>query len=291
MAAKDAQLYTASLTPFAPDGALDVGLVDAYHEWLESKGVDGVFAAGTTGEFIALEEDERIAVITSALKIFGTDRVIAHVGAATLRQAVRLTERARDAGATRFTAMTPWFEPAHPAALMHHYVEIDRIGQGETYAYHFPARTTAQVPPQQVREIAAEAGLAGIKVSGLPADELLAYVAPGFEVFTGNDATFATVVRGGAAGAVSGMSSAFPEVFVEMRDALRAGDDDAVARAQTRIERVIAACEGVNFALIKRALDLRGVTAGPVRVALDAPNQEQVGVLVERLDELGLSEA
>lgn len=292
MAAKDAQLYTASTTPFTDTGDFDPGLADEYHHWLAASGVDGVFAVGTTGEFIALEDDERTAVIASAVRVFGSDRVIAHTGAPSLRQAARLTAAARDVGATRFAAMTPYFEVAHPDALADYYTELDSIGGGQFYGYHFPSRTTVALPPEQVRNITVRAGLAGIKVSGLPADETLAYldpVDPGFEVFTGNDATFAECVRGGALGAVSGMSAAFPTVFVAMRDALRSGDADAVARAQADVQHVVTACEGVNFALVKKALDLQGVPAGPVRVALDEPSAEQVAVLEDTLDRLGIA--
>lgn len=294
MAASDAQLYTASTTPFTASGDFDPGLVDEYHHWLAASGVDGVFAAGTTGEFIALDDDERIAVLASAVKVFGADRVIAHTGATNLRQAARLTAAARDVGATRFAAMTPFFEVAHADALAEYYAEIGRIGGGRTYGYHFPSRTTVLLPPEQVRDITARAGLAGIKVSGLPVEDAIAYVDPadpGFEVFTGNDVTFAESVRGGAVGAVSGMSAAFPSVFVAMRDALRSGDEDAVGRAQDDVQHVVTACEGANFALVKKALDLQGVPAGPARVALDEPTCEQVAVLEETLDRLGIQRA
>lgn len=292
MAANVAQLYPASTTPFTDAGDFDPGLVDEYHHWLAASGVDGVFAVGTTGEFIALDDEERTAVIASAVKVFGPDRVIAHTGAPSLRQAVRLTAAARDVGATRFAAMTPYFEVAHPDALADYYTELGSIGGGQLYGYHFPSRTTVVLPPEQVREITLRAGLAGIKVSGLSADETLSYldpVNPGFEVFTGNDVTFAECVRGGAAGAVSGMSAAFPSVFVAMRDALNSGDEAAVGRAQDDVQHVVTACEGANFALIKKALDLQGVPAGPCRVALDEPTCEQVAVLEETLDRLGLS--
>lgn len=287
----DALLYPASITPFNDAGVLDPGLVDEYHLWLESSGVDGIFTVGTTGEFIALDDSERTLVIASAVKVFGTERVIAHTGAPSLRQAARLTAAARDVGATRFAAMTPYFEVAHPAALLHYYAELSRIGEGETWAYHFPSRTTVSLPPEQVWEIATEVGLAGAKVSGLPAEMTLSYVAPGFDVFTGNDVTFAECVRGGAVGAVSGMSAAFPAPFVALRDALRDGDDAAVAEAQGGVQRVVTACEGVNFALIKQALTLQGIPAGPVRVALDAPTREQVAVLEDTLDFFGIPRA
>ena len=277
MNSQRSQLHTAGIVPFTSRGDLDGGALVEYHRWLQANGVDGVFACGTTGEFIGLGDDERTLVIASAVEVFGPARVIAHVGAPTLRQASALLAAARDVGATRFSAITPWFERAHPAALLDYYARLSEACDGQLYVYHFPDRTGVQLTPEALAGIAERVPLLGIKVSGLPAADVLAYqVRPGFEVFTGNDASYAECVRGGAAGAISGLSSAFPEVFVAMRDALAAGDEKAVTDAQAAIDDIVRVVQGANFALVKKALDLRGIPAGPVRVALDQPTPAQV---------------
>ena len=77
--------------------------------YLEGIGVPGVFVSGTTGEFTALDDDERAAVLSAALTVFGADAVYAHVGAAAARQAERLTARAVALGARRLAAITPFY--------------------------------------------------------------------------------------------------------------------------------------------------------------------------------------
>lgn len=287
----EALVYTAAITPFTADGELDTARLDSYHEWLAEAGVDGVFSCGTTGEFIAMDDDERLTVIESALRVFGPQRVIAHVGAPTLRQARALTQAAKDAGAVRFAAMTPWFEPAQPACLQTYYTELARICGGQMYAYHFPARTTATLSAAQLRQITRQAGLTGVKVSGLSADEVLAYrdpLRPEFEVFTGNDASFIACSQGGAVGAVSGLSSAFPTVFVAARDAARSGDEELIKSAQAAVDAVVAVIEGGNFVLVKQALAMQGQSVGGCRVALDDASAAQLDVLQETLTHLGL---
>lgn len=292
MTPTDSLLYTAAITPFTADGDLDVARLDSYHQWLADAGVDGVFSCGTTGEFIAMDDAERLAVISSALKVFGPERVIAHIGAPTLRQGIALAQAARHAGATRFAAMTPWFEPAQSASLLAYYAGLSEVTGGGLYAYHFPARTTATLTPQQLREITAQAGLVGVKVSGLPADALLEYLdpqRPDFEVFTGNDASFIACAQGGAVGAVSGLSSAFPSVYVAAREALRSGDAGRIQTAQQAVEVTVRAVEGGNFALVKQALAMQGHPVGPCRVGLDDPNLAQTAALQQALAELGLT--
>ena len=81
------------------------------------------------------------------------------------------------------------------------------------------------------------------------------------------------------------MSSAFPRPFVELRDALHRGDDQAVETAQARVEQAGAAAGG-NVALIKAALALRGVPAGPTRMALDPPSSVQLDTLTAAVADL-----
>ncbi len=65
--------------------------------------------AGTTGEFPALEDSERLSLIELALAEAGPDRVIAHVGAADARHCARLASAASARGATRLAAITPYY--------------------------------------------------------------------------------------------------------------------------------------------------------------------------------------
>jgi 4-hydroxy-tetrahydrodipicolinate synthase len=214
--------------------------------------------------------------------VFGPERVYAHIGAASARQAERLAARAVALGATTLAAITPYYLPAGPQALVDHYQRIAAAaGDARLFVYLYAARTTSTVTPEQLAELAAIPSVAGVKISGEPTARVVEYlraVPSGFTVYSGNDVEFAAVVRAGAAGAVSGVSSAFPRPFVELRDALRRGDDQAAASAQARVEQAVAAAGG-NVALIKAALALRGVPAGPTRMALDPPSPAQVDAI------------
>jgi 4-hydroxy-tetrahydrodipicolinate synthase len=273
-----AQLIPAVPVPFDDAGDLDEKGLEPLHRFLDGAGVDGVFVSGTTGEFPALDDDERDTVLAAALDVFGPERVYAHVGAASARQAERLAARAVALGARTLAAITPYYLPAGPRSLVEYYRRIaGAAGDARLFVYHYPARTTTAVTPHQLAEVAAIPSVGGAKISGLPTDEVLEYVRAvpdGFVVYSGNDVEFGPFVRAGGSGGVSGVSSAFPEPFVALRDALARGDETAAAAAQARVERAVAAVGG-NVALIKTALALRGLPAGSPRVALDPPTREQ----------------
>ena len=98
-------VFSAVPTLFGADGELDPGANRALYGLVNGL-VDGLFVAGTTGEFPALEDAERLSLFELALAEAGPGRVIAHIGAPDARHAARLARGAVALGATRIAAIT-----------------------------------------------------------------------------------------------------------------------------------------------------------------------------------------
>ncbi len=276
-------LLSAVPVPFDANGDLDVKGQKTLLRHLKDTGIRGVFIAGTTGEFTALDDDERAVVLSAALEVYGVDGVYIHVGAAAARQAERLTAQAFTLGARRLAAITPFYLPSGPAALIDYYRRLDAVaGNARIYVYLFAARTGSTVTPDQLAELATIPSVAGAKISGEPNSTVLQYVQAvpdDFEVYSGNDIEFGEFVRAGGTGAVSGVSSVFPRPFLDLADALQRGDHQMTAAAQGRIKQAVDAVNGADIALLKAGLSLQGLPAGPTRVALDQPTPEQLQTL------------
>jgi len=270
-----AEVWVATVTPFRPDGELDTAGLASLFVRLRGAGVDGVFVNGTTGEFVAMDDDERATTVAAALEVFGSDRVIAHVGAADARHAARLAGRAADLGAQRLAAITPYYLPSGPRGLHGYYESLCAAVPGaEVFVYLFEQRTGRVVSPDEFAELATIPGVVGAKVSGQSADRVLDYAAaaPAALVYAGNDRAFAEVVTGGGAGVVSGTAGVFPLPWVRMAQALRSGEAAAVAAAQVAIDRASDVFAAGDLAHLKAALAEFGLPTGPVRVALDGPD-------------------
>ena len=93
--------------PFEANGDLDVNGQETLLRHLKDTGIRGVFISGTTGEFTALDDDERAVVLSAALEVYGADAVYIHVGAAAARQAERLTAQAITLGARNAWPRSP----------------------------------------------------------------------------------------------------------------------------------------------------------------------------------------
>ncbi len=273
-----ANLISAVPTLFAADGSVDLVATRAAYDQLAQHPLDGVFVAGTTGEFTTLTDAERLDVSAAAADAFGPDRTYWHVGHASTHQAVRLTRAAVDRGAARLAALTPHYFPATESALLDYYqAVVAAAGDVPVYGYLFAARTTTVVSPALLARLAAT-GLAGVKISGEPTAVLPDYLAAlngqDLPVYSGADADFAEIVAAGGAGVVSGVSSALPAPFLAVRDALRSGDTEALAVARERAQRAVAATRHGDLAHLKAVLELRGLPASALRAPLDPISAE-----------------
>jgi 4-hydroxy-tetrahydrodipicolinate synthase len=269
-----AEVLAAVPTFFDADGELDRETTVAHHAALAGR-VDGVFVSGTTGEFPALDRAERRTLAELALDAHGPDRVVVHVGAAGTRDAVALTRDAVAIGARRIAALTPYYLPVDTAAVARHLAAVvAAAGPARVYGYLFTERTGVVCEPAEFGELAADVGLAGVKLSGAANARLADYIAAlpaGARLWSGADTTLPVVVRAGGAGIVSGLSAAFPEPFTALADAVAAGDTEAERAAQVRADGVLDALEGTVEG-IKAALRHLGHGTGVLRMpAPDVP--------------------
>ena len=267
------EIIAATPTPFTADGDLD------RVAWRACLGrlapvVDGLFVAGTTGEFPALTDGERLHLFEDALEAVGPARVVAHVGAAGTRQAVALTRAAVAAGVLRLAAITPYYLPASQQAVLTHFGRLAEAAAGAAmYGYLYPDRTQVGLDPSAIGSLAA-AGIRGLKISGAASELVEQYVerAPeGFSVWSGADRDLVRVARCGGAGLVSGVSSAAPWAFVALRDALAAGAGEAeIAVRQRAVDAAVDAFDSI--AAMKSGLAELGL-AGPLcRMSVDPPD-------------------
>lgn len=284
-------VITAVPTPFTASGELDLPAARRLYR-LVAGTTGSMFVAGTTGEFPALADSERLALFEAALEEAGPEHVIAHIGAPDARHARKLAASAVAAGARRLAAITPYYLPAQPEEITDYYREVSKAAAGtELYAYIFPDRTGVKVTPHQLAELATEFGLAGAKLSGGAGTQLRQFhaAAPGgFRLYTGRDDEMPVATEVGVAGVVAGLSSVFPELYVRLAKALADGPVDDVLYCQGSIERVYAT--GRTTAHLKYALSLRGIIGPTARMTVGVISEESAAATAELVKELAPAE-
>ena len=252
----------AAVTPLRDGGAtLDDGAFGPYVDFLAEGGVNGVLALGTTGEGILLSLQER----RRAAELFvaaagGRLQVAVHAGAQTTADTAALAAHAADAGADAVAVIGPPYYPLDEQALYAHFAAAARACEPlPFYLYEFRARTGYSIPVAVIERLRETApNLRGLKVSNQPFEAVEPYLIEGLDTFVGAEKLILQSLEHGAAGAVSGLAAAFPELVAGVvRD--RSGDVSAFRSAVERFP---------FHAALKRVLGKRGV---PVREDVRAP--------------------
>jgi dihydrodipicolinate synthase/N-acetylneuraminate lyase len=230
-----ARTIAAALTPLRDGGAaLDLDALPAYLDYLARGGVDGVLLLGTTGEGMNLTLDERRSALEHALR--GPLPVLAHCGAQTTASTVALCEHAAAAGAEGVAVIAPPYFILDEDALVAHFTAAARAcAPTPFYAYELQAASGYAIPPRAIERVREQVdNLVGMKVSDAPFEKVAPYMLEGLDVFVGAEALIGEGLGAGAAGAVSGLAAAFPEVVA---DAVRSGDSTAAGALRARVER------------------------------------------------------
>jgi dihydrodipicolinate synthase/N-acetylneuraminate lyase len=255
-------VLAASVTPLRDGGtALDEEAFLPVVDLLAAGGLDGLLALGTNGEGILLARDERrraaeCFIVASA----GRMQVAVHCGAQTTADTVALSAHAAESGADAVAVIAPPYFVLDDEALLAHFIAAaEACSPLPFYVYEF-ARTSGYAVPHAVIERLREAApnLAGLKVSDHPWDKFEPYLIEGLDVFVGPESLIARGLKAGAAGAVSALASAFPELVAA---AVR-GEPVDVGGLRELIERF------PRHAALKHVLGRRGVA---VREDVRAP--------------------
>jgi 4-hydroxy-tetrahydrodipicolinate synthase len=271
----DASVVVALLTPFAEDGRPDMVALHHHVEWLVHAGVDAVMPAGTTGEGPLLEEDEVVAcVATAAAAAAGRIAVLAHVGRAGTDATIRLAHRTVGAGALGVSAVVPYYYAVDEGHLVEHYRALrGAVPDVPVYAYTIPARTGNELSPAAAGKLA-QAGLAGLKDSTKSMERHVEYLEATrdhpFRVLMGSDGMVLDALRAGAAGCVSAVANARPDLLVGLTRAFLGGRVEEAERHQAEVTAVREKLSrGPSLAGIKRATARALADAGtdyPVRL-------------------------
>jgi dihydrodipicolinate synthase/N-acetylneuraminate lyase len=261
----------AAVTPLRDGGtALDEGAFAPYAAFLHDGGLDGMLALGTTGEGILLSTAERRRVVE--LYVAGPLPVIAHCGAQTTADTVALAADAAEAGAAGVAVIGPPYFVLDDDALLAHFVAAARAcAPLPFYVYEFERASGYAVPPHVVERLREEApNVAGLKVSDTPFAKVQPYLLEGLDVFVGAESLIGEGRAAGAAGAVSALASAFPEVVAE---AVASGDSTRAGELRARLER-FPRHAALKAIVARRGVPIREDVRAPLRPLSDAERRD-----------------
>lgn len=162
-------------TPFYPDGRVYLKKLQHNVERYSKTPVAGLVVLGSTGEAIALSDEERREVLKTSRDACAPHKVlIAGTGAESALESLRLTEYAANLGFDAALVRTPFFYKPQlkPANILAFYRTVADHSPIPVLIYSVPVFTGYDMPPELVIELANHPNIIGIKESGGDAEKI-----------------------------------------------------------------------------------------------------------------------
>ncbi len=154
----------ALVTPMNSDGSLDLKSFKDLLDFHVQNKSDGIVVVGTTGESPTVDFDEHIFLIEESIKFLqGRLPLIAGTGANSTKEAIYLTQAAKDAGADACLLVTPYYNKPTQKGLIEHYKSISNQVDIPQILYNVPGRTSVDMDNETVIELSKIKNIVGIK--------------------------------------------------------------------------------------------------------------------------------
>ncbi len=273
------RLITAMVTPFTADGALDVAGAQRLATYLvDEQGNDGLVISGTTGESPTTTDAEKETLLRAVAEAVG-DRahVIAGVGTNDTHHTVDLARTAEKAGASGLLVVAPYYNKPPQAGIARHVTAVADATGLPVMIYDIPHRTGVAIATDTLVRLSEHERIVAVKdaKADLVATSWLTARSP-LAIYSGDDALTLSALAIGAVGIVGTSTHLIGVPTKEMIGAFERGDHEAALRAHHRLLPLftgIFRTQGVI--LVKAALGMLGLPAGPVRLPLvDATPEE-----------------
>jgi 4-hydroxy-tetrahydrodipicolinate synthase len=262
-------------TPFARDGALDVGALGALLEWLAAEGMHGLVLAGTTGEWFSMTPCERKQLFEAAgAQLKGRLPLIAGCNTFRPGDVIAFAEAAADSGLDGLLITPPPYVVPTEDEIFGFYQTISDHVRLPICVYNWPPGTNVDMSHGLLERLAGLEKVVAIKNSTGKLDR---FVAGAFGLHEqvrmfglSMDAFGVALAEAGVGDGTMGAGAVLGRLQPDFYDRLWAGDP-AGAVAVGRADRVLmrdwftqdlTGRFGSAQAILKAALNLQGLPGG-----------------------------
>lgn len=261
------------VTPFDKNGDIDTQKLTALVEAFVDKGVAGIVACGTTGEYYTFSAAERETVLTTIAKA-AKDKVtlIAGINSLSTDHSIELAAQAKDLGYDGLMLSAPPYSLPEQDGVIAHFEKVADASALPIIMYNFPARVGVSIEFDTVAHLAKHPNIIGVKESSGDFSHALRMLQANFdnfEVVCGSDDQPVDFFFWGAKSWIAGAANVFPEEQVALFNATQQGDWDKAKQIMSDIYPAIHSMESGNYNQKAKAGCLKGtMEVGSVRVPL-----------------------
>lgn len=259
------------ITPFTPEGELDLPSLDRVVDHLIDGGMNGLFILGSSGQVAYLTDDERDTVTRRVVeRTAGRVPVLVGTPDFTARRVAAQARRAEQLGADAVVVTAPLYAINDVAETERHFRMVAAAVTIPVFAYNVPVRVHSYLGVNLLVKLGRDGVIAGVKDSS--GDDVgfrrlvSANEAAGrpLALLTGHEVMVDGMYLLGADGAVPGLANVDPAAYTRLWQAAQAGDWAGARDEQDRIARLFE----IAFVPQGRSGDAGGIGAFKAALAL-----------------------
>jgi len=287
----------AMVTPFTKDDEIDEAGMRENINYLIDRGVDGLLAAGTTGESATITHDEQRKMIDILVdEVNGKVKAIAGAGSNSSKEALGLVKYAENSGADAALVITPYYNKPQQHGLVEHYKMLEEKTNVPIIVYNVPSRTGTDIGVETIVEIAKFEKIVAIKEANPDMDKVSATMkrlqdenVQDFIVLSGNDNLTLPMISLGAKGVISVVANVDPARMSQMVNSALSGDYNNASKLHYELYDLMKVLfVESNPVPSKDSLNMMGRPAGHVRLPLAPMKKESTVKLTKVLKDLDL---
>jgi len=284
------EVLTAIVTPFDPEGRVDLDRFRALARHLVDNGSDGLVVTGTTGEAPTLSDDEKESLWRAAVDEVG-DRatVVAGTGTYDTHHSISLTRRAAAAGVDGVLVVTPYYNKPPQRGIVEHFRAVAGASDLPVVVYDIPARVVVTIEPETMTELARIPTVRAVKQAHGDRAQARHVVGLGLDLYAGDDDLILPFLELGGVGGVCVHTHVVGPQVKELISLYRSGDVEGAHRVDEELGPALEILKvQANPIAIKAALTLLGHEVGGHRLPLVDPSEDEVDAVRDCLERLGL---
>lgn len=285
----------AIVTPFKENREVNYEQFAKQIEYQIANKTDAIIVCGTTGEASTLTHEEHLDVIRYCVKVVnGRIPVIAGTGSNCTETAIYLSQEAEKAGVDGLLVVTPYYNKATQKGLYEHFKMIAESVKVPIILYNIPGRTGGvNILPETIVRLCTEVeNIVGVKEATgniSQVAKIMALANGKVDLYSGNDDQVVPLLSLGGKGVISVLSNIAPEQTHNICQTFFDGKIEESRDLQLKALNLIDAlfCE-VNPIPVKKAMNLMGMEAGPLRRPLTEMEEPNAARLEKAMKEYGI---
>jgi len=275
-------LLTAMVTPFGPDGSLDIPAAVRLANHLVDAGCDGLVISGTTGESPTTTDAEKLTLLRAVLEaVGGRACIIAGAGTYDTAHSIQLAKACAAEGAHGLLVVTPYYSRPPQAGLIAHFTAVADATSLPVLLYDIPPRSVVPIESETLRTLAAHPNIVGVKDAkgDLQAGAQL-MAETGLVYYSGDDALNLPWLAMGATGFISVISHLAAGQLRDLLSAFASGDVTTARKINVGISPLCNAMSRLGGVTMSKAgLRLQGIEVGDPRLPQVPATAEQIDAL------------